>query len=143
MSPTHRHAAGHSNLGSAVERQGRAAPGQRWGDCGKDRGEDSGLLKWYLTWAHRGATVRGRILSGKPWAPVTDLQEGTHGTGPGRTADPGPAQGEPWTRKPEQPGPQKAPQGCGTDHPARQKYPRSLQDASKALHLTALRVQCL
>ena len=102
------------------------------GETGKDRGEDSGLLKWYLTWAHRGAGMRRRILSGKPWAPVTELQEGTHGAGPGRTTDPETRAA--W--------PTDGLQGCGIGHPARQKHPCSLQDASKAPHLTALRVQC-
>lgn len=35
-SPTHRHTAGNSNPGFAVETQGREAPGQCWGDCRKD-----------------------------------------------------------------------------------------------------------
>ena len=122
-SPTHRHTAGNSNPGFAVETQGREAPGQCWGDCRKDRGEDSGLLKWYLTCALCGMSMGGRILSCKPWAPVTELQEGTHGM----------AQGEPQTQKPEvQPGPQKAPLSRGADHPPKQKYPCSLQDASRA-----------
>lgn len=132
MSPTHRHAAGHSNLGSAVERQGREAPGQCWGVCGKDRGEESSLLNWYLTWAHHGASMRRRILSSKPWASVTELQEGTHGARPGRTTDPETRAAWPTERT----------AGCGTGHPARQKHPCSLQDASKAPHLTALHVRC-
>ena len=122
-SPSHRRTAGNSTPGSAVDRQGREAPGQCWEDCRKDRGEDSGLLKWYLTWALRGVSMGGRILSGKPWAPGTELQEGTHRM----------AQGGLQTQKPEvQPGPEKAPQSRGADHPPKQKYPCSLQHASRA-----------